>query len=121
MHYRTAVGISMRWVALIGSALFEAVWAIALDNSNGLSELVPTLIFLVGLATSLGGLAYAMKSIPVSIAYAIWVGIGAGTTVIASMLMGLETFSILKLVFIAGIIGSVIGLKYFSDKNKTAQ
>ena len=111
----------MRWAVLIVSALFEAVWAIALDRSNGLTELIPTAIFLIGIATSLGGLAYAMKSIPVSIAYAIWVGIGAGTTVIASMVMGLETFSMFKLMFIAGIIGSVIGLKYFSETKKTAE
>lgn len=106
----------MKWLVLTASALFEAVWAIALDHSQGLTQLIPTLIFIVGIAVSLGGLSYAMKSIPVSIAYVIWVGIGAATTVVISMLLGAETFSIIKIFFIAGIIGSVVGLKFASAK-----
>jgi quaternary ammonium compound-resistance protein SugE len=109
----------MKWIVLTISALFEAVWAIALDRSEGLTQLIPTVIFIVGIAVSLGGLSYAMKSIPVSIAYAIWVGIGAATTVLASIFMGIEDFSYLKLLFIFGIIGSVIGLKFAAQHDTT--
>lgn len=108
----------MKWLVLTISALFEAVWAIALDHSEGLTQLIPTVIFIFGIAVSLGGLSYAMKSIPVSIAYAIWVGIGAATTVLISIALGLETFSFYKLIFIFGIIGSVVGLKFVSQVAK---
>ena len=44
-------------------------------------------------------------------AYAVWVGIGAVLTVVHAMATGGESVSPLKLVFLAGIVGSVIGLK----------
>jgi len=104
----------MYWVVLIVSGIFEAVWAIALGMSEGLSKLVPTIVFFAGLIVSMAGLAYAMKEIPVGTAYAIWVGIGASLAVIYSMATGQEAFSILKMVFILGLVGCVIGLKAVS-------
>lgn len=101
----------MPWLILIVSALFEAVWATALSASDGLSQLVPTVIFVLGMIISLGGLAYAMKTIPLGVAYAIWVGIGAALTVTVAMVTGEESVSFGKIVFIVGIIGAVIGLK----------
>lgn len=105
----------MYWIVLIVSGLFEAVWAIALGMSDGLSKLVPSIVFFVALAISMGGLAYAMKEIPVGTAYAIWVGVGASLAVIYSMVTGQEAFSILKIVFILGLVGCVIGLKAVSN------
>lgn len=104
----------MHWLILIVSGMFEAVWAIALGRSEGLSRLVPTVIFFSALLVSMGGLAYAMKEIPTGTAYAIWVGIGASLAVIYSMATGQESFTIMKMVFILGLIGCVIGLKAVS-------
>ncbi|MHC6174989.1 DMT family transporter [Glutamicibacter sp. X7] len=104
----------MHWIVLIISGLFEAVWAVALGRSEGFSRLVPTLIFIGGMLVSMAGLAYAMREIPTGTAYAIWVGIGASLTVIYSIITGDEPFSVLKVVFILGLIGCVIGLKAVS-------
>ena len=104
----------MHWIVLIVSGLFEAVWAVALGMSEGFSKLVPTVIFFVGLVISMGGLAYAMKEIPVGTAYAGWVGIGASLAVIYSTATGQEAFSVLKMVFILGLVGCIIGLKAVS-------
>lgn len=106
----------MTWLILIASGVFEAVWATALSTSEGLTEIVPTIVFFVGLVISLGGLSYAMKSLPVSIAYSAWVSIGAALTVIVAMVTGNEPASLPKLLFIAGIIACVIGLKLVSPK-----
>lgn len=104
----------MHWIVLIVSGLFEALWAVALGMSEGFSKLVPTIVFFVGLVISMGGLAYAMKEIPVGTAYAVWVGIGASLAVIYSMATGQEAFSVLKMVFILGLVGCIIGLKAVS-------
>jgi len=104
----------MYWLVLIVSGVFEAVWATALGLSDGLSRLVPTVVFFVALLLSMGGLAYAMKEIPTGTAYAVWVGIGASLTVIYSMATGQEPVTILKMVFILGLVGCVIGLKAVS-------
>ncbi|GAA1405506.1 QacE family quaternary ammonium compound efflux SMR transporter [Glutamicibacter uratoxydans] len=104
----------MSWLVLIISGMFEAVWAIALGRSEGLSRLVPTVIFFSALLVSMGGLAFAMKEIPTGTAYAVWVGIGASLAVVYSMATGQEPFTIMKMVFILGLIGCVIGLKAVS-------
>lgn len=101
----------MPWIVLIISALFEAVWATALGMSNGFSELVPSIVFFVALAISMGGLGWAAKHIPIGTAYAVWVGIGAALTVSYAILTGAETASVGKVIFIGGIIAAVVGLK----------
>lgn len=101
----------MAWLILIASAVFEAVWAVALGLSDGFTVLAPTLVFALALPISLLGLAYAVKHIPISTGYAVWTGIGAALTVIYSMASGMEAASPLKIVFLLGIIGAVIGLK----------
>lgn len=107
--------LARHWVVLFASAVLEAVWAISLDASDGFTVLAPTIVFLITNPVSLIGLGYAMRGLPVSVAYAIWTGIGAALTVTASMLSGSEAPSVLKLLFLAGIIGCVIGLKFARD------
>jgi quaternary ammonium compound-resistance protein SugE len=99
------------WFILVVSGALEAVWATALGRSNGFSRAVPTGVFFVALVLSMGGLAMAMRELPVGTAYAVWVGIGAALTVTFAMASGDEPVSLLKAVFIVGIVGSVIGLK----------
>lgn len=105
----------MAWVVLILSGMFEAVWAIALDRSEGFSKLGPSLVFLGALIVSMGGLAYAMRELPVGSSYAVWVGIGAVIAVIYSFTAGLEPVSLGKILFVAMIVGGVIGLQVLSD------
>jgi quaternary ammonium compound-resistance protein SugE len=87
------------------------VWATALDMSAGLSRLIPSIVFVVALILSMAGLAYAMRELPVETSYAVWVGIGAVLTAGYAMLTGTESVSTLKLIFLAGIIACVVGLK----------
>lgn len=101
----------MAWLTLMASAVLEAVWATALGRSNGFTELAPSVVFLVALVASMAGLGWAMRSIPISVAYAVWTGTGAALTVIYAMMSGDESVSPLKVIFLAGIIGAVIGLK----------
>lgn len=101
----------MAWLALIVSGALEAVWATALGRSDGFSRPVPTGIFLAALVLSMGGLAVALRDLPVGTAYAVWVGIGAVLTVGFAMATGGEDVSPLKIVFLTMIVGSVIGLK----------
>lgn len=104
----------MSWVILVLSGVLEAVWATALGKSENFSRLVPSVVFFVALAFSMAGLAYAMRALPVGTSYAVWVGIGAVITVVYAMATGDEAVSPLKVLFLAGIVGSVIGLKLAS-------
>ena len=101
----------MAWLVLVLSGVLEAVWAVALGKSEGLSRLAPTLVFLVGILLSMGGLAYALRTLPIGTTYAVWVGVGASLTVVYGMLSGAESVSAVKVVLLVGLIGCVIGLK----------
>ncbi|KQX07497.1 MULTISPECIES: DMT family transporter [unclassified Leifsonia] len=101
----------MAWIVLIVSGVLEAVWATALGRSEGFTKLWPSVVFGVSLVASMGGLALAMRSIPIGTAYAVWVGIGAALTVGWSMISGDTSVSWVKLALIIGLVGCVVGLK----------
>jgi len=101
----------MSWFVLVLSGVLEAVWATALGKSEGLSRLAPSIVFFVALTLSMAGLGYAMRSLPVGTAYAVWVGVGAVLTVTYAMATGEEAASLVKVLLLAGIVGCVIGLK----------
>ena len=104
----------MAWLVLVASGVLEAVWATALSRSDGFARLTPSMVFAVALVFSMTGLATAMRSLPTGTSYAVWVGVGAVLTVGYAMLTGDETASPMKLVFIAGAVGCIVGLKLMS-------
>ena len=104
----------MAWVILVISGVLEAVWATALGRSEGFSRLGPTVVFGVALVLSMGGLAYAMRTLPTGTAYAVWVGIGASLTVVYAMVTGTEPVTLARVVFLLVIISGIVGLKLVS-------
>lgn len=101
----------MAWVVLVVSGMFEAVWATALGRSDGFSRLGPSLVFLLGIVVSMGGLAIALRELPTGTAYAVWVGIGAVTTATWAMVVDGEPVSVAKVLLLTGIVGCVMGLQ----------
>ncbi|MDH6126682.1 SMR family transporter [Kitasatospora sp. GP82] len=101
----------MAWVVLIVAGVLETVWAVALEASKGFSRPVPSLVFTVALALSMGGLAYAMRGIPLGTGYAVWVGIGAiGTALYGMAVMG-DAVTAARVTCLVLILGGVVGLK----------
>ncbi|MCJ1711146.1 multidrug efflux SMR transporter [Clavibacter michiganensis subsp. phaseoli] len=111
----------MPWIVLFISAVLEAVWATALGASAGFTVLVPTVVFVIGLAASMLTLGYAARHIPISTAYAIWAGLGAAFTVAYSMLTGVEAVTALRVLFLLGIVGSVVSLKLLKAHPREAE
>ena len=101
----------MYWLVLVISGVLEAVWATALDRTQGFTRLAPTVVFAVALAGSMGGLAYAMRGLPIGTAYVVWVGIGAVLTAAYAMWSGQEPVTAVRVLLLAGIVGCVVGLK----------
>jgi len=101
----------MAWVVLIIAGVLETVWAVALESSKGFSRLVPSLVFAGALVLSMGGLAYAMRSIPLGTGYAVWVGIGAIGTVLYGMAVMGDGVTVARATCLMLILGGVVGLK----------
>ncbi|MGP7959644.1 DMT family transporter [Sanguibacter sp. A247] len=100
----------MAWLVLILSGLLEAGWALSLKASNGMTRLWPAVSFVVLLALSMAGLAYALRTLPVGVAYAVWVGIGAATTAVVAVFAFDEAMNAVKLVSLGLIVAGVVGL-----------
>jgi len=101
----------MAWILLIAAGLLEIVWATALKEADGFSRLWPSLIGLAAAWASFLLLAYALKSLPVGTAYAVWVGIGAFGVALAGILALGEPATPARLALLALIVIAVAGLK----------
>jgi quaternary ammonium compound-resistance protein SugE len=104
----------MAWVLLCVAGLFETAWAVALKYSDGFSRLVPSILAVSAMIASIVCLAFALKSLPVGTAYAIWTGIGAVGTAILGMYLFQEPATSLRLGSIALVVAGIVGLKLAS-------
>ena len=102
----------MNWIILIAAGVFEVAMALSLKESHGFSRPVPSALFVVSAVVSFGLLSYALRSLPVGTAYAVWTGIGAAGTAILGMAVLGEPRDAIRLVSIALIIAGVVGLRF---------
>lgn len=101
----------MSWFILFIAGLLEVVWAIGLKYTHGFSRLVPSLITVAAMIVSMAMLSWAMKTLPVGTAYAVWTGIGAvGAAVTGMVLLG-ESANPARLLSLVLIVVGILGLK----------
>ncbi|MGO1316534.1 MAG: DMT family transporter [Cellulomonadaceae bacterium] len=105
----------MAWVVLIVSGVLEAGWALSLKASHGFTRLWPSVTFVVLLALSMAGLALALRTLPVGLAYAVWTGIGATVTAVLAMIFLGEPVNAVKVVSIVLIVAGIVGLNLSSN------
>ncbi len=101
----------MSWILLTLAGLLEIVWAVGLKYTEGFSRPLPSVVVVAAIGASMLLLAMAMRTLPVSTAYAIWTGIGiAGTAIVGMMLLG-ESVNAQKLISLALIMTGILGLR----------
>ncbi|EHD2264251.1 multidrug efflux SMR transporter [Vibrio cholerae] len=104
----------MAWLILFLAGICEIAWAIGLKYSEGFSKPLASVATLSALVISFVLLGIALRTLPLGVAYVIWVGIGAvGTAVMGILLFG-EAVSLCKLMSLALIVIGIAGLKLAS-------
>ncbi|HDZ9175841.1 TPA: multidrug efflux SMR transporter [Vibrio cholerae] len=104
----------MAWLILFLAGICEIAWAIGLKYSEGFSKPLASVATLSALVISFVLLGIALRTLPLGVAYGIWVGIGAvGTAVMGILLFG-EAVSLFKLMSLALIVIAIAGLKLAS-------
>lgn len=99
------------WLFIIAGGLFETSWAYTMKMSEGFTEIPWIVATLVLLAISMILLNEGFRrNVPVGAGYSVWVGIGAVGSAITGVLLFDDPLTIARAVFIAMIIGGVIGL-----------
>lgn len=101
----------MSWFILVIAGLLEVVWAIGLKYTHGFTRITPSIITVVAMLISVVLLSWAMKTLPVGTAYAVWTGIGAFGAAIAGIVLLGESASLARIVSLCLIVAGIIGLK----------
>ena len=96
------------WVLLVAAIATEVVGTLALRGSNGFTQVVPSLITVVGYVASFVLLAMVLKSLPVGIVYAIWSAIGIALVAVLGKLLFNDPVPPLAVAGMVLIVGGVI-------------
>jgi quaternary ammonium compound-resistance protein SugE len=104
----------MAWTYLLIAGVLEIGWAVGLKYTGGFTRPWPTALTVVGMIASVFFLALAARRIPLGTSYAIWTGIGAVGTTILGIVLFAESAAGPRLIFIAMILLSIVGLKLTS-------
>ncbi|MBB1301726.1 MAG: quaternary ammonium compound-resistance protein SugE [Pseudoalteromonas rhizosphaerae] len=99
------------WVSLLIAGIFEVVWALSMKQSNGFTKLWPSVITFLAMWVSFAFLSFALKSLPLGISYAVWVGIGTLGITIMSFVWFKEPLSAFQIGCIILILIGIVGLK----------
>ena len=99
------------WFLLIAAIVAEVGGTTCLKLSYGFSRLVPSLGVVALYSLSFVLLAAVLKSIDVSVAYAIWSGVGTALVAAIGILIFGEPISAARLVSLGFIILGVVGLQ----------
>ena len=105
----------MNWLILFFAGLLEVGWAVGMKYSEGFTKLIPSAVTVITMAASVILLGFAIKSLPLGTAYAVWTGIGAAGTVIFGMIFLGESASPIRIICVVLIITGIIGLNLTSD------
>ena len=100
----------MSWIYLILAIILETIATTLLKLSNGFSVLLPSIGTILGYGLCFLFLSYALKTINMSVAYAIWCAFGILLVSAIGMFFFNETISIIKFASILLIILGTVGL-----------
>jgi small multidrug resistance pump len=105
----------MSWFYLVLAIVLEVSGTTSMKLSQGFTQMLPSVLMFLFYGLSLGALTLALKSIDVSMAYAIWSGLGTALIATVGVLWLKEPLNTLKIVSLLLIIIGVIGLNLSGD------
>lgn len=104
----------MAWVWLILAGICEMTGVVMINRLHKKKGFLSYAGLAAGFGLSFLFLALAMESLPMGVTYSVWTGIGASGGAILGIVLYKEPADPRRLVFIAIILLSVIGLKLVS-------
>ncbi|WP_410768854.1 DMT family transporter [Fontibacillus sp. BL9] len=96
------------YAALVIAIVSEIFGTNMLKMSDGFSILLPSIGVIAGFGLSFYFLSVSLKTLPLSIAYGIWSGVGTAITAMIGIFLWGEPFHILIAVGLIAIIGGVV-------------
>lgn len=100
----------MGWFLLALAIVLEVSGTTCMKLSGGFKEIAPSILVFVFYGLSFTAFIYALKTIDLSITYAIWAGVGLALIAAIGILYFKEPVTALKMVSIGLIVVGVVGL-----------
>jgi small multidrug resistance pump len=100
----------MSWLYLVLAIVLEVSGTTSMKLSEGFTKIFPSVLMFLFYGLSLSVLTLALKTIDVSVAYAVWSGVGTALIASVGVLWLKEPLNTLKVISLLLIIIGVIGL-----------
>lgn len=109
------------WLMLLLAGVFEIGYALAVGGSHGFTRLSWSLVAVVFFLLTLWALSAALRTIEVSIGYAVWAGIGAAGAAVLGPVFFDERLNFVQSLWLCLIIAGVIWLKLADRLDNAAE
>lgn len=102
------------WLCLSLAIVAEVIATSALKASNGFSQLVPSIVVVIGYGIAFYCLSVALRSISLGVAYAIWSGAGTALIAVIGVTLYQQKLDPAAILGIGLIVAGVLVLNLFS-------
>ncbi|MEU5366672.1 SMR family transporter [Streptomyces sp. NPDC005925] len=109
------------WLMLLLAGGFEIGYALSVGGSDGFTNLSWSLVAVVFFLLTLWALSVALRTIEVSIGYAVWAGIGAAGAAALGPVFFDEELTVAQAMWLALIIVGVVWLKLADRPSNTEE
>jgi len=100
----------MSWFYLILAIILEVSGTTSMKLSQGFTKTLPSIVMFVFYILSLISLTLALKKVDVSVAYAVWSGLGTFLIALIGIFYFKEPSTVMKILSIGLITTGVVGL-----------
>ncbi len=107
----------MGWILLVLEIVLEVAGTTNMKLSEGFSKLVPSVLVLFFYALSIIALTFAVNRLDVSVAYAVWSGMGMALVAMIGLWFFQESVTAVKVVALGLIIVGVVMLHLTSESH----
>jgi small multidrug resistance pump len=103
------------WIILLLAIVFDVLGTLSMKSSQQFTRFFPSIMLFVCYGLSFVLMTIALRGIDVSIAYAIWSGLGTFLVVLAGISFFKEPAGALKFIFLGMIIIGTMGLNLVAN------
>lgn len=104
----------MHWFYLVIAIVSEVIATSALKAADGFTQLVPSIIVVLGYAAAFYFLSLTLRFIPIGITYAVWSGVGIVLVSLIGWFAYRQPLDIAAIIGIGFIVTGVMILNFFS-------
>lgn len=101
----------MSWIFLALAIVFEVAGTTSMKLADGFTRTLPSVLLFVFYGLSFGALTFALKRIDLSVAYAIWSGLGTALIAVIAVIWFGESMTPMKIASLVLVIAGVVGLQ----------